>query len=185
LGDLAPPQPGVAHEPARARALVLKMEEAEATLRLICSPAHERILRRALQQWQSLFGLRLHADVEPLEPEALEERIARGEYDIAIARLQASSSFALQAMQEFAAAGNSMRYTSDTLDELLRGAAQMADPAEAARAIRQAEAHMLQNGAVYPLMPAASRLLLAPGVEGLGVSPVGDQIFFGRARRVE
>jgi len=155
-------------------------------LRLICAPAHEQILRRALQQWQSLFGLRLRAGIEPLEPEELWERLRRGEYDIAIAELRASSSFALQAMQDYAAgAGNPMRYASDTLREILRGAAQMEDPAEAARAIRQAEAHLLQNGAVYPLMPAAGRLLLAPGVEGLDVSPTGDQIFFGRTKKFD
>jgi len=184
LADLAPPQPGIAHDPERARNLVLELKEAAEPLRLICAPAHERIMRRALQQWQSLFGLRLRAGIEPLEPEELQERLRRGEYDVAIAELRSSSSFALQAMQDHAGAGNPMRYASDTLQEILRGAAQQQESAEAARAIRQAEAHMLQNGAAYPLMPAASRLLLANGVEGLDVSPAGDQIFFGRARKV-
>jgi len=191
LGELAPAQPGIAHNPDRARKLLLEAESAAAPsalvapLALICAPEHEQLLRKALQQWQSLFGLRLNANIEALEAEELAPRLRQGEYDVAIAALRASSSSALQTMQEFASpgAGNPMRYQSDILTELLQGAAQMGSAAEAAKAIRQAEAHLLQNGAVYPLLPSSGRLVMVDGLEGLEISPVGDQVFFGRVTK--
>ena len=189
LGELAPLQPGIAHNPERARKLLLEAETStahSAPLALICAPEHEQILRKALQQWQSLFGLRLNAKIEALEAEELASRLRQGEYDVAIAALRASSSSALQTMQEFAmpGAGNPMRYQSDILNGLLQGAAQMGSAAGAAKAIRQAEAHLLQNGAVYPLAPAAGRLVTVEGLEGLEISPVGDQVFFGRVTKI-
>ena len=187
LTELAPLQTGIAHNPDRARKLLLEAENSTAPLALICAPEHEQILRKALQQWQSLFGLRLNANIEALEAEELAPRLRQGEYDVAIAALRASSSSALQTMQEFASpgAGNPMRYQSDILDGLLQGAAQMGSAAEAAKAVRQAEAHLLQNGAVYPLMPSAGRLVMVEGVAGLEISPVGDQVFFGRVTKLD
>ena len=185
LGELAPAQAGIAHDPERARQLLLAAESSTSPLALVCAPEHEQTLRKALQQWQSLFGLRLNANIEALEAEELASRLRQGDYDVAVAELRASSSSALQTMQEFASpgTGNPMRYKSDILNELLQGAAQMGSAAEAAKAIRQAEAHLLQNGAVYPLMPSVSRLLLVEGLEGLDISPIGDQVFFGRVKK--
>ena len=193
LNELAPVQPGIAHNPDRARKLLLEAETSAAQpalvapLALICAPEHEQLFKNALQKWQSLFGLRLNANIEALEADELASRLRQGEYDAAIAELRASSSSALQTMQEFASpgAGNPMRYQSDILNELLQGAAQMGSAAEAAKAIRQAEAHLLQNGAVYPLMPSSGRLVMVEGVNGLEISPVGDQVFFGRVTKID
>jgi oligopeptide transport system substrate-binding protein len=184
LESLAKAQPGIAHSPERARKLLLGMKEDLPPLVLIYTAAHEQLMARALQLWQSLFGLRLNARMEPLEPAAFEQRLRRGDYDIAIGALPLGSSFALQALQEIAAPGqNPMRYHSNTLDRLLQAAAQMGDAAEAARACRQAEAHLLQNGAVYPLAAQFSRLLRAPGVEGIATSPAGDQLLFAGLKK--
>ncbi|MDR0530493.1 MAG: peptide ABC transporter substrate-binding protein [Oscillospiraceae bacterium] len=184
LSALAEPPQGIACDPARARKLL--EDSGKRSLSLLCAPAHEQIMRRALQAWQSLFGLRLEVVLETPEPELLEKRLRAGDFDIAITTLRAGSSFALQALQEliFPGAANPMRYQSGAVEALLRGAAQTADPAETARACRQAEAHLLQNGVAYPLAAESSRFILAAGVEGVDVSPAGDLIFFWGAKKL-
>ena len=185
---LAGPPKGIPHDMDRARKLLEECGlEGKLRLTLLCAPQHDTLLRRALQQWQSLFGLTLEARIETPEPGELLERLRGGDYDIALAALPMGSSSALEALRGLAESGgadNWMRYSSNTLDALLRGAAQTEDVRDCVNACLQAEEHLLQNGVVYPLLPQVSRLLLAPGVQDLVVSPVGDQIFFGYAKKM-
>jgi ABC-type oligopeptide transport system substrate-binding subunit len=103
---------------------------------------------------------------------------------MALAPLKGGSSYALNFLQELAGSEsgeNRMRYRSKTFDSLLADAAQKNDAKQVAQGCLQAENHLLQNGVAYPLLAQTSRLLLAPGVSGLMVSPAGDQICFVRA----
>jgi len=178
---------GIAHDMDRARQLLKECGlDGKLRLTLLCAPQHDTLLRRVLQQWQSLLGLTLEARIETLEPEELLGRLRGGDYDIALAALPMGSSSALEALRglaESGGAGNWMRYSSNTLDALLRDAAQTADAESCAAACLRAEEHLLLGGVVYPLMPQAGLLLLAPGVQDLVISPAGDQIFFGYAKK--
>lgn len=185
---LAGPPKGIPHDPERARQWARESGRGKLRLALLCAPEHDTLLRRALQQWQGLFGLALEVRIETPEPEELRRRLRQGEYDIALAALPMGSSFALEALRALAESGgegNWMRYRSDALDALLRGAAQAQDAESCAAACLRAEEHLLQKGVVYPLAAQASRLLLAPGVSGLEVSSAGDQLFFGHAKKFE
>jgi len=173
---------GIKHDLARAVSLADAAKEKTA-LRLICAPAHETLLRRALQAWQRVFRLGLEAQVEILEPEDLEKRLEAGDFDVAVASLSIEHSSAPEALQALGGdGGGPARYRSPTLEALLLAAAQTDD---VARACLQAEEHLLQNGVYYPLEAGSSWLLLAQGVEGLEVSPAGDLIFFRGVRKWE
>jgi hypothetical protein len=186
---LAGPPAGIEYDMDRARRL-LKENAPKGTLRLtlLCAPEHDTLLRRALQQWQSLLGLALEARIEALAPGELQQRLREGDYDIALTALPMGNSSApevLRSMTEKGGAGNLARYSSPALEALLLNAAQAGTAEGCAAACLQAEEHLLQKGVVFPLAPRASRLLLAPGVRGLVVSPVGDQIFFGYAKKLD
>ncbi|MCL2301086.1 MAG: ABC transporter substrate-binding protein [Firmicutes bacterium] len=170
---------GVKYDPARANALAGGAGET-IHLTLICAGEYETLLRCALQSWQKAFRLRLEAQIEPLEPEELQERLEDGEFDAAVALLHVERSAAPEALRALEGEGSPARYRSPALETLLDAAAQTDDTA---RACLQAEEHLLQNGVFYPLRAMPGRLLLAPGVEGLEVSPVGDRLFFGGVRK--
>jgi len=172
---------GIRHNLARAGDLAEAARE-KITLRLVCAPAHELLLRRALQAWQKVFRLGLEAQIEALEPEALQERLDGGDFDVAVAELRIEHSSALEALQALEGEGSLAGYRSPALEALLRAAAQSDD---IARACLQAEEHLLQNGVFYPLEARPGALLLAPGVEGLEVSPAGDQVFFRGVKKWE
>jgi len=175
----------VAHDIARAQHLLGGAGTNRVSLTLICAPEHELLSRRALQQWQLAFGMDLAVSIEVFDdPEELARQLERGNFDIAVTSLQASSSFALQALEDWTqpGPGNPMRYESAQLRSILQ-AAGAEDPLEAAKACRDAEEHLLQNGVVYPLAPQASLLAVAPGVEGFAISPAGDRVFFGGMRK--
>ena len=179
--EAAGPPDGIKYDLQRAYALAESAGE-KITLRLVCAPAHETLLRRALQAWQKVFRLGLEAQIEPLEPEDLEKRLAAGDFDIAVAGLRMEHSAAPEALRDLGGDGNLARFSSPTLDALLAAAARTGDMA---RACLQAEEHLLQNGVYYPLEAGAGALLVAPGVEGLEVSPAGDQVYFARVRKWE
>jgi len=178
---------GVKYDPARANALASSAALANSAtekikLRLICAPEDETLLRRALQGWQRAFRLGLEAEIEALEPEELAERMADGDFDVAVAELRAERSSAPEALRALEGEGSPARYRSAVLETLLAAAAQSGD---AARACLQAEEHLLQNGVYYPLRELSGRLLTAQGVEGLQVSPVGDRVRFDGVRKWE
>ncbi|MDR3313092.1 MAG: peptide ABC transporter substrate-binding protein [Oscillospiraceae bacterium] len=195
LGDgtyraLAGAATGIAHDNAAAQTLWAQgLAEWEAaggatpvTLTLLCPEEANRQMRLLLMQWQVAFPLSLVVTVESPEPEKLAQRLAQGEYDIALSTLQAGSSFALATLEQLAESGadNLTGYRSAALEKLLAEAAQTAGQKEAAAALRKAEEHLLQVGAYYPLAAQESLLLLANGVSGLTVSAAGDVVYFGQ-----
>ena len=179
--EIAGPPDGMKYDLTRAYTLAESAGE-KIALRLVCATAHETLLRRALQAWQKVFRLGLEAQIEPLEPEDLEKRLEAGDFDIAVAELHMEHSAAPEALRDLGGEGNLARFSSPALETLLAAAARTGDTA---RACLQAEEHLLQNGVYYPLEARAGALLVAPGVEGLEVSPAGDQVYFGGVRKWE
>ena len=186
---LAGPAKGITRDLTKAQALwaegIAEHEAASGittlSLTLLCPPEANQQMRQLLQQWQSAFGLRLRVSIESPEPEKLAQRVARGDYDIALSVMEAGSSFAPSVLEQLAD-GGATGYHSAALDKLLAEAAQTPGQAEAAAALRKAEEHLLQAGVYYPLAPRESVLLLAKGVSGLEVSAAGDVVWFGGGR---
>ena len=184
LRSLVGPPAIMAHDIARAQELLSYADITRVTLTLICLPEHETLARRALQQWQQAFGMAVTVAIEPIEnPEEFAGRLQRGNFDIAIASLQANSSFALQTLEDWAQPGSLLGYDSAQLQALLLAARAETSPLEIAQAVRNTEQHLLQSGVVVPLAPQASLLAVAPGISGFAASPVGDRVFFGDLRK--
>jgi len=179
--EKAGPAEGIAYNLARANALAENARE-KIVLHLVCAPEHETLMRRALQAWQKVFRLGLDAQIETPEPEELEERLADGDFDVAVVSLKMERAAAAQALRALEGPGSPARYQSAALETLLAAAARSGDTV---RACKQAEEHLLQNGVYYPLEARAGRLLTAPGVEGLEVSAVGDRVWFGGVRKFD
>jgi len=172
---------GIRHDVERASSLAASAKE-KITLRLICAPAHETLLRRALQAWQRAFRLGMEARIEILEPEELQERLEAGDFDVAVVQITMEHSSALEALRALEGSKSPTRYQSPILEALLRAAAQTDD---VAGACLQAEEHLLQNGVYYPLEGRSGLLLLAGNIEGLEAAPAGDMIYFKGVRKWE
>ena len=179
--EAAGPPTGVKYDMERASSLAASATE-KITLRLVCAPEHETLLRRALQAWQRAFRLGMEARIEILEPEELQERLEAGDFDAAVVQLNMEHSSALEALQALEGGKSPARYQSPILEALLRAAAQTDD---VAGACLQAEEHLLQNGVYYPLEGRSSLLLLSGGIEGLEAAPAGDMIYFKGVRKWE
>jgi len=111
----------------------------------------------------------------------LQDRLAAGDFDVAVAQLTMDSSSALDILQSLVGKGSAARYQSAALEALLRAAARSGDAA----ACLQAEEHLLQNGVYYPLEARSGLLLIANNVEGLEVSPAGDMVYFAGVRKFD
>jgi len=180
---VGPPEP-VAHNITRAQQLLGEVELSRVALTLVCAPEHETLARRALQHWQQAFGMAVTVTIETInDPEALARRLQRGNFDIAVAALVAHSSFAAQALEDWAQPNSLLGYESTQLENLLQAARAPQNSLEAAQALRAVEEYLLHNGVVVPLVPQTSLLVVAPGVSGFTASAVGDRVFFGGLRK--
>jgi len=138
-----------------------------AQLRFPVTAAQESLARSMVQAWQIAFGLDVVVTIEVLEPDALQARVARGQFDLAFTTLYARESSAHRVLQDWVA----QLYDSELEIE------------PTAQGIRAAETHLLEQAVVLPMRPQHSLLLIAEGVTGFSASSVGDNVFFGAMRK--
>jgi len=174
LYTLAPSPPPTGGD--RAQELFAQAGVDRVTLTFICAPEYELLARQMLQYWQSAFGMAVTVNLEVIDqPQQLSQRLQSGNFDLAITTMQATSSFAVQTLEDWA---GQLGHNSARLRELLQTARTQTDPPDIAETLRAAEQNLLRSGVVYPLAPQASLLVVAQGVEGFSASPVGDRVFF-------
>ncbi|MDR2526129.1 MAG: peptide ABC transporter substrate-binding protein [Oscillospiraceae bacterium] len=150
-------------------------------LTLLCPAEEDRTVRLLLQQWQKVFGLRLHVTIESPDADRLNAMLAAGAFDIAFVTMRAGSSSAPEALRQWVTGEQLLPgYPSEALYASLEDAARLPSTVQAAAALRGAEEQLLREGVFYPLAARESRLLTAPGVGGLQISPAGEILWFGR-----
>ena len=129
--------------------------------------------------WQK--DLSLFFSVETVEDEEFEERLAAGDYAIALAPVRAETGSVYSLLERFSPEGLA-RYSSPDYAALL---AQSLEATGAARCslLAQAEQRLLSDCAAVPLFIQQKRLLIADGIEGLVFDPYGPLLDLTYATR--
>ena len=129
--------------------------------------------------WQK--DLSLFFSVETVEDEEFEERLAAGDYAIALAPVRAEAGSVYSLLERFSPEGLA-RYSSPDYAALL---AQSLEATGAARCalLAQAEQRLLSDCAAVPLFIQQKRLLIADGIEGLVFDPYGPLLDLTYATR--
>lgn len=160
--------------------------ESEISMTLICPQQQENAMRGLLQQWQKAFGLSMDITIEALDNTKLLDKVAKGDYQIALAPVQAETSSASEFLQSFTTgnAGNIFSYRSQTYDQILKQLKSVNNATDEVAGCRHAEAHLLQNGVVYPLFSQSSYFAQAKGVSDIYPYPACENVSFllGKAK---
>ncbi len=113
----------------------------------------------------------LFFSVEEVPQEEFDQRLASGQYTIALAPIQAQGGSVYQMLGQFSTQGGSLTgYTDRLLDQLLAESAQTTGSSRC-QLLSQCEGQLLASCTVVPLAAQQKRLLLADGIQGLVFDP--------------
>ena len=153
----------------------------EVDLTVLCVQEDEMAVRAVMQQWQSAFGVKFSSSVEVLGSVDLEQRILKGEYQLAFAPLKVSTASAIGALRQFlsaASATDPLHLTNKKTDAAIEEAMAAESESACLAALKEAEQTLIDAAAFVPICPAQTSIATAKGVSGVIASPAGDRIWF-------
>ena len=133
------------------------------------------------QMWQR--NLSAFVNIVALPQEELENRVAAGDYDLAIVPFTSTSNSPYDVLSRFMSETslNQWGYASEDYDALLQKASASSDHEEAKAAYVQAEELLYSDCVVFPLFYEISYILFAPDVSGIEIYPYGGMVRFQNA----
>ena len=136
----------------------------------------------------ALWQEKLHVAVtaEGVSREEMEQRMADGDYDLAIGTLRAEHGDAAEYLAPFAGTdgNNALHYVSKPFDLLIGVAETSGDPSARAAFLHDAEALLLGDTALSPVCFGAETYFLRDGLTGLRFDPRGN-VYFNAVSRTE
>lgn len=122
-------------------------------------------------QWQK--DLSLFLSIEEVDQDEFDERLASGDYAIALAPVSAASGSVYAMLNQFSEEGGGLTgYANAIYDARLNESAEQTGDARLLL-LSECERQLLEDCAAVPLFAQQKRLLLADGVEGLVFDPFG------------
>lgn len=157
------------------------------SLEFLCPEAFETAIREILQEWQKNFGVALSAKVSPLPQAALDERIAKGDYQIALTQVRAQSNSVGDFLRSFTSGSptNIIKHKSEIYDMYIESA-RMAEDFDALKK-HYMDAHnlIIQSASLKPLSAQVNYMALAKGISGLHYTSAGEKVFFAKTLKFE
>lgn len=134
--------------------------------------------------WKEKLNVAVTA--EGLPREEMEQRMAEGDYDLAVGTLRAEHGDAAEYLAPFAGAdgNNALHYVSKPFDLLIGVAETSGDPSARAAFLHDAEALLLSDVALSPVCFGAETYLLRDGLTGVRSDPRGN-VYFNTVSRTE
>ncbi len=156
-----------------------KLTEAPDSVALLCDREHEEIARKLLHDWQVIFGYRLISKIEISDD--VKGDIEAGNYSFALTELSSGNNTAVGFISTFADYNNNvMNYKSKNLNTVIGQILKSATMADVVEGCKQAEAHLMHNGVVYPIEDITSYYAVSKDYKDIIFYPSGDNICFAK-----
>ncbi len=130
------------------------------------------------QMWQR--NLSAFVNIVSLPADELEQRVAAGDYDLAIVPFTSSSNSPYDVLSRFhsQSALNVWDYESEEFDSLLDQASASSNETISRRQYQRAEELLYSDCIVFPMFYEISYILFAPNVTGIEIYPYGGMVLF-------
>lgn len=156
-----------------------KLDESKINLELLCLEEHEKVMRRMIQDWQNVFGLSINVSIVVLPKDELEERVTKGEYQIALTPVTAHSTSAAEFLSSLKTNGeNNIFNYADLKFDVMVDDLHLYHGKELLKKVREAEKKFLLNGVALPLFTSPSFFAISKGVEGIYIDPESAAVSF-------
>lgn len=152
-------------------------------LKILCDYENELNVRKVMQKWQQIFGVKCSVTVEVVDEVALNSRIEAGEYQLAFADVSFLGDTAKSVLCTFSSTGkgNLSKFSSKKYDELIDEIRNAKDERTLLTLLKESEQFLLDNAVMVPIYKAQSNFATAKGISGIVFSPGGEYIYFKAA----
>ena len=152
------------------------------TLTVLCEKKDTDILKRQLQQWQKIFGIRAEIKIEEVSGRTMQSRVAGSDWEIAFYPLRVSSEDASGLFSRFTSLSSSP-LTGTENEELDKRSAEYPSLSGEARkkCFTEICSLLISDGAVLPVWKETSCFVCTKGVHGVYVGAGADRRYFENA----
>lgn len=164
-----------------------QLGKASVSVTLLCLPEYDGVMRSLLQGWQQTMGISLGVSVEAVEETVLEQRLARGDYQLAFAPVHSSSSTASGFLSGFVKGReeNIFNLDSPEYEEIIAGMMSVDSQQDILNGCYTAESYLINHAVFFPVYSSPTCFVQAQGVEDIYCSASGDNVFFQWAKRYD
>lgn len=162
-----------------------ELEREGFSLSVLCGEQNELNVRKVMQSWQSLLGVKSSITVEVADYFTLQSRIESGDFQLAFADVLLKSDTALGTLLCFSQSSNDniFNFSSSRYETLLEAVQSSASDSEYLSALKECEKYLLNAAAIAPIEEKNGFFAEAKGVSGVIYSPGGEFVYFKNAIR--
>lgn len=152
-------------------------------LKVLCDSDNELNVRKVMQKWQQVFGVKCSITVEVADEVTLGSRIKSGDYQLAFSDVSFSGDTALNVLSTFSSSGKSnfSFFISKEYDKLVEKLGSANGEREFLTALQGCEQFLLNSAVLVPIYKSQGNFALAKGVSGVVFSPGGEYVYFKSA----
>ncbi len=162
-----------------------ELERESFSLSVLCDEQNELTVRKVMQNWQSVLGVKSSITVEVTDYFTLQSRIESGDFQLAFTDLLLKNDTALGTLLRFSKNGsdNIFRFSANRYESLLEAVQSAASDREYLSSLKKCEQYLLNAAAIVPIEEKNGYFAQAKGVSGVIYSPGGEFVYFKNAIR--
>lgn len=150
---------------AHFKAALDKNNGADISLTVTCSTDFRKSVERIVQNWQSVFSVKLSITINEVTDEELFKAINQKDYEVIFAPIESDFSYADEYIESLST--KTVSYENKQLNSLIQAMKKKTDVTDRANAIAQIEKHLYDNGIVYPVFNGYTYFATYIKTEGL------------------
>ena len=149
-------------------------------LSIICTEEYEATVRKLMQSWQAVLGIRFGIFIEVVSEDELKTRVKNKNYQIALMPLTYSTNTAFHALENYTSASpeNIVNFSDKKYDSQINDIKHTMGIAEITRTTEKAEKYLIDSAVMVPLYAKEIYMGLAKGVSGTYFNLTGDTAYF-------
>ena len=156
------------------------IDEDSATITLLCKAEDELLARKLIQSWQASLGVAFHISVETTDEYALQSRIRKGNFQLALGEITYSGNTAHDIALRFTSDSrdNLSGYSSKNYDNKVKAIAKADGTTAKAETARKAEKHLSDAAVILPLYEVKKYVAYGDNISGISYNNTGDVLYF-------
>ena len=155
------------------------------SLSVLCDEKDEMNVRKVMQNWQSVLGVKSSITVEAVDYFTLQSRIESGDFQLAFSDVLFDSDSALGTLLRFSkdSGDNIFSFSSSRYETLLSSAQSAKSDRDYLSALKKCESYLSAAAVIVPIESKRGYFAEAKGVSGIVYSPGGEFVYFKNAIR--
>ncbi len=163
---------------------VVEVEEVTSVeLTVLTSEEYTDLIKRQMQKWQRILGLRCIIRVESVTQAQLRSRVTAGDYEIAFCPIAVTTPDALSFLLHFTSDSpkNCIFLADEAYTDLLEAAKSADTDAGQQQFIADAADYLQASGCILPVFSESAYLVQTTGVSGIYCYTGPDHVYFNKA----